>query len=123
MAALGAKIDTLIERPGVDGLKRERFPFVFGVSGLANDLALGLTIGGRRLGRLDDVGRRGLGRGRGILPRRRELLLESSNRGLEQRASPFCLSSCAWSRRRFEQDFRALAFMARNAPSLAAISP
>ena len=49
-------------------------PFVFGVSGLATDLALILAIGRRRLGRLDDVRRRGLGRCRGILPRRGELL-------------------------------------------------
>ena len=84
MAAPGTKIDTIIERPVVDGLGRERIPFVFRVSGLATDLALSLTIGRRRLGRLDDVGRRGLGRCRGILPRRRELLLESRDGGLER---------------------------------------
>ena len=84
MAAPGTKIDTMIERPVVDGFGRERIPFVFRVSGLATDLALSLTIGGRRLGRLDDVRRRGLGGCRGILPRRRELLLEFRDSGLEQ---------------------------------------
>src|ERR1017187_176433 len=53
MAAPGTKIDTMIERPVVDGLGREWIPFVFRVSRLAADLALSLTIGGRRLGRLD----------------------------------------------------------------------
>ena len=69
MAAPGTKIETMIEKPGVDSLGRERLPFVLRVSGLATDLALGLTLGRRRLGRLDDVGRGGLGRRRGILPR------------------------------------------------------
>jgi hypothetical protein len=89
MAAPGTKIDTMIERPVVDGLGRERIPFVFRVSGLATDFALSLTIGERRLGRLDDVRRRGLGRCRGILPRRRELLLESSDSGLKRREPRF----------------------------------
>jgi hypothetical protein len=84
MTAIGTEIDTMIEKPVVDGFGREWVPFVFRVSGLATDLALGLTIGWWRLGRLDDVRRRGLGRGRGILPRRRELLLELSDNGLER---------------------------------------
>ena len=84
MAALGTKIDTVIERPGVDGLGRERLPFVFRVSGLATDLAVSLPIGGRRLGRFDDIGRGRLGRCRGILPGRRELLLEPCDCGLER---------------------------------------
>jgi hypothetical protein len=45
----------MIERPVVDGLGREWIPFVFRVSRLATDIASSLTIGGRRLGRLDDV--------------------------------------------------------------------
>ena len=118
MAALGTKIDTMIERPGVDGLGRERIPFVFRVSGLATDLALSLAIGGRRLGRLDDIGRRRLGRCRGILPRRRELLLEPCDSGLE--CSEFRAPPIA---DRFGQDFRALVFMDRYAKSLAANSP
>ena len=62
---------------------------MFRVSGLATDLALSLTIGRRRLGRLDDVRGRGLGRRRGILPRRRELLLESARPWPQaQRAAP-----------------------------------
>jgi hypothetical protein len=59
MAAPGTKIDTMIEEPVVDGLGREWIPFVFRVARLATDLALSLTIRGRRLGRLDDVRRRG----------------------------------------------------------------
>ena len=74
----------MVERPVVDRFGRERVPFVFRVSGLATDLALGLTIGRRRLGRLDDVRGRGLGRRRGILPGRRELLLELGDSGLER---------------------------------------
>ena len=84
VAAPGTKIETIIKRPVFDRLGREGIPFVLGVSGLAADLALSLTIGGRRLGRLDDVRRRGLGRCRGILPRRRELLLESGDSGLKR---------------------------------------
>jgi hypothetical protein len=84
MAAARTKIKTMIERPGVDGLGRERIPFVFGVSGLATDLALSLTLRRWRLGRLNDVGRRRLGGCRGILPRRRELLLEARDRGLKR---------------------------------------
>jgi hypothetical protein len=52
MAAARTKIDSMIERPGVDGLGREWVPFVFRVSGLATDLAPSLTIRGRRLGGL-----------------------------------------------------------------------
>jgi hypothetical protein len=88
MAATGTKFDTMIENPGVNGLGREWISFVLGVSGLATNLALSLTIGRRRLGRLDDIRRRRLGRCPGILPRRRELLLESSDCGLERRKSP-----------------------------------
>ena len=88
MAAPRTKIDTMIEKPGVDGLGRERLPFVFGVSGLATDFALSLTLGRRRLGRLDDVGGGGLGGCRGILPRRRELLLERRDGGLERSKPP-----------------------------------
>ena len=74
MAASGTKIDTMIESPGVDGLGWEWIPFVYRVTGLTTDLASGLTIGRRRLGRLDDIGRGRLGRCRGIFARRRELL-------------------------------------------------
>jgi hypothetical protein len=55
MAALGTKIDTMIETPGVDGLVRERLPFVLRVSGLAADLALILAFRRLWLRRLDDV--------------------------------------------------------------------
>ena len=117
MAAPGTKIDTIVERPVVNRLGRKRLPFVLRVSGLAADFALSLTIGRRRLGRLDDVRGRGLGRRRGILPRRRELLLELGDSGLEPAASR------ASNRRQFGQDFRALAFMARYAKSPPVISP
>jgi hypothetical protein len=50
----------MIEEPGIDGFGRERISFVLGMSGLATDLALSLTNGGSRFGRLDDVRRRGL---------------------------------------------------------------
>jgi len=42
MAATGTKIYTMIERPGVDGLGWERFPFVFRVTGLTTDMAIEL---------------------------------------------------------------------------------
>ena len=88
MAAPGTEIDTMIERATVDGFWREWIPFVFWVSGLAADLTLSLTIGGRSLGRLDDVRRRGFGGCRGILSRRREFLLELRERGLERSEPP-----------------------------------
>jgi hypothetical protein len=40
LAAPRTKLDPIIERAVVDGLGRERISFVFGVSGLATDLAL-----------------------------------------------------------------------------------
>ncbi len=52
MAAPGTEIDTMIEKPVVDGFGREWIPFVFRVSGLAADLTLSLTIGGGALGGL-----------------------------------------------------------------------
>ena len=97
MAAPGTKIDSTIERPAVDGLERERIALVFRVSRLATDLALNLTIGRRRFRRLDDVRGRRLGRGRGILPRRRELLLVFSNSGLK-RSEPRRQSPTIWTR-------------------------
>ena len=123
MAAPGAKIDTMIERSGVYGLSREWVAFVFGVSGLATDLALSLTIGWRRLGWLDDVRGRGLGRRRRILPRAASCSWSLATAASSAASRAFCASNCAWSRRQFEQDFRALAFMARYAKSMASISP
>jgi hypothetical protein len=84
MAASGTKVDVMIEEPGVDGFGREWFPFMPRVSGLATDFAPILAFGRRRLWRLDDIGRGGLGGGRGILAGRRELLLKSSDGGLER---------------------------------------
>ena len=123
MAAPGTEIEAMIERPAVDRLGREGVSLVLGVSGLATDPASLLTLRRRRLGRLDDVGGRGLGGGRGILPRRGELLLETRDGGLERLNRASWASNCACKRRQFGQDFRALVFMARYAKSPAAISP
>ncbi len=67
----------------VDQFRREGGAFVLGVTGLPADAVPLLALRRCRLGRLDDVGGRRLGRGRGILPRRGELLLETSDGALE----------------------------------------
>src|SRR3954452_22241521 len=63
----------MIEGPTVDGLGREGGAFVLGMAGLPADAAPVVALRRRRLGRLDDVGRGGLGGGRGVLARRGEL--------------------------------------------------
>src|SRR3954462_15297150 len=83
MATRGAVVEAMIEGPGVDGLGREGDAFVFGVAGLAADAAAVLSLRWRRLGRLDDVGGRGLGGGRGVLARRGELLAQLGDDQLE----------------------------------------
>src|SRR5208282_4456833 len=83
MPAPGAKIEAMVERIAVDQFRREGGAFVLGVTGLPADAAPLLALRRCRLGRLDDVGGRRLGRGRGILPRRGELLLETSDGALE----------------------------------------
>ena len=62
----------MIEGTAVDRLGGECGAFVLGVSGLSPDRAPVLALGRWRLGRLDDVGGRGLGRRRGVLARRGE---------------------------------------------------
>ena len=83
MPAPGAKIKAMVERIAVDQFRREGGAFVLWVTGLPADAAPLLALRRCRFGRLDDVGGRRLGRGRGILPRRGELLLETSNGALE----------------------------------------
>src|SRR5208282_1131107 len=83
MPAPGAKIEAMVERIAVDQFRREGGAFVLGVTGLPADAAPLLALRRCRLGRLDDVGGRRLGRGRGILPRSGELLLETSDGALE----------------------------------------
>ena len=64
---------------------RERLTLVLGVAGLAADGAWGAIGQRRRLG-FDDVGGGGLGRSRGVLARRRELLAQAGRfgaRGIE----------------------------------------
>jgi hypothetical protein len=75
-----------------------------------------LTLRRVRLGRLDDVGGRRLGRGRGILPRRGELCLKPRDRGVSW------ASNIACKRRQFGQAFRALAFIAGYATPLTAMT-
>jgi len=84
MATTGTEVDAMIEEPGVYGFGREWIPLVFWVPGLATDRTPFLALRERRLGRFDDIGRRRLGRSRGILLRRGELLLKSSDKGLER---------------------------------------
>ena len=88
MPATGTKIEAMVERNAVDLFRWEGGAFVLGVSGLSTDAASLLALRRRRLGRLDDIGRRRLGGGRGILPGRRELLLESSDGGLKRLNRP-----------------------------------
>src|SRR3954471_16242309 len=66
----------MIEGPTVDGLGREGGALVLGMAGLPADSAPVLALRRRRLGRLDDVGRGGLGGGRGVLACRGELLAQ-----------------------------------------------
>src|SRR3954469_25708460 len=73
----------MIKGPGVDRLGREGGAFVLGMSGLSTDSALGLALRRWRLGRLDDVGGRGLGGGRGVLAGRGQLLAQSGDDLLE----------------------------------------
>src|SRR5512132_38975 len=75
MAARGAEFEAVIEGPGVDRRRREGGAFVLGMSGLSADSALVLALWRWGLGRLDDVGGRRLGGGRGVLAGGRELLL------------------------------------------------
>src|SRR3954453_14789928 len=83
MATRGAVVEAMIEGPGVDGLGGEGDSLVLGVAGLAADAAFVLSLRWRRLGRLDDVGRGGLGGGRGVLACRRELLAQLGDDLLE----------------------------------------
>ena len=79
-----AKIEAIVERTAVDQFRREVSAFVLGMTRLPADAASLLALRRGWFGRLDDVRRRWLGRGRGILPRRSELLLETSDSGLER---------------------------------------
>src|SRR5512135_968235 len=79
----GAVLQAMIEGSAVEGFGRERGAFVFGVSGLSADLALVLALRWWWLGRLDDVGRGGLGGGRRVLACRGELLAQSGDDLLE----------------------------------------
>src|SRR3954464_6908160 len=83
MAARGGGVEVMIEGPAVDGLGREGGTLVLGMAGLAADAAPVLSLRRRRLGRLDDVGGRWLGGGRGILARGGELLAEVGDDLLE----------------------------------------
>src|SRR3954467_15670573 len=73
----------MIEGPAVDRLGGEGGALVLGVPGLAADPAPVLALRRRWLGRLDDVGGRGLGRRRRALARRGELLAELGDDLLE----------------------------------------
>ena len=78
---------------------------MFGVAGLSADSAFILALRGWRFGRLDDVGRRGLGGGRRILSCRGQLLPQLSDSGLERLQLRLAASNFACNRRQFEQDF------------------
>ena len=73
----------MIEGPTADGLGREGGALVLGMTGLSPYSAPVLALRRWRLGRLDDVGGRGLGRGGGILACRGELLAELGDDVLE----------------------------------------
>jgi hypothetical protein len=83
IAAGGAGVEAVLEGPAVEGLGREGDAFVLGMAGLPADAAFVLALRWRRLGWLDDVGGRGLGRRRGVLARRGELLAQLGDDLLE----------------------------------------
>ena len=83
MSAAGAEFQEVIVRSPVDLFWREQNTFVLGVSGLTADAALIPSLGWRRLGRFDDIRGRGLGRSRGVLPRRSELCLQLRDGAIE----------------------------------------
>src|ERR1700730_200165 len=83
VSAAGAEEQDVVVRSAVDLLRWEQDTLVFGVSGLSTDAALVLALRRWRLGRLDDVGGRGLGRGRGVLRGRGELCLQLGEGNLE----------------------------------------
>jgi hypothetical protein len=69
MAARGAGIEAMVDESAVDRLGRECDPLVLGMTGLPTRVTSVLALRRRRLGRLDDVGRGGLGGGGGVLIR------------------------------------------------------
>jgi hypothetical protein len=83
VSATRAEVEEVIVRSAVDLFGWKRDTLVFGVSGLSTDAALVLALQRWRLGRLDDIGGRGLGRRRGILARRGELRLQLRDGALE----------------------------------------
>jgi len=60
MATTGTEIEVIVDRRAVDQFRREGSAFVLGVTRLSADAASILTLRRFRLGRLDDIGRRGL---------------------------------------------------------------
>src|SRR5512135_1597578 len=83
MAARGARGEAMLEGPAVDRRGRECGALVLGMPGLSARWTSVLALGRRRLGRLDAVGRRGLGGGRGILACRGQLLSQLGDDFLE----------------------------------------
>ena len=82
-AAAGAGVEEVVGGGRGEHLGREELALVRGVSRLAAALASRLAGWRLRLGGLDDVGGRRLGRVGGILQRRGELLLQLLDDGLE----------------------------------------
>ena len=82
-AAAGAGVQEVVGGLRSEHLGRERHPLVRGVSRLAAGLAPRLTGWRLRLGGLDDVGGRRLGRVGGVLEGRGQLLLQLLDGGLE----------------------------------------
>ncbi len=74
VATAGAGAEAMAEGAAVDGLGRECGAFVLRMAGLSADTAFVLSLWRRRLGWLDDIGGRWLGRGRGVLAGGGELL-------------------------------------------------
>jgi hypothetical protein len=84
MATGGAAVEAMIEGPAVDRLGREGDSFVLGVSRLSPDSASVPALRRWWLGRLDEIGRGGLGGSRGVLVGRGQLLAQSGDDLLER---------------------------------------
>ena len=110
-AAAGAGVEEVVGGDRGEHLGREELALVGGMSRLAAALASRLAGRRLRLGRLDDVGGRRLGRVGGVLQGRGELLLQLLDDGLEGDELGAKSSTSTWSRWQLAHGGVASAFM------------